>query len=77
LAITEQEANITKEQTEKMSMSDLIKRLVEQVAFEARNNEYVIKRVVLVQGLQLRHLKCSESAERRAIIHHQIIRRYG
>ncbi len=44
LAITEQEANILPAQKEKVAVSDLIKRLIEQVAFEARTNEYVDKK---------------------------------
>ena len=35
LAITEQEAGISDQQKEKVSVSDLVKRLIEQVAFEA------------------------------------------
>src|SRR4051812_28201870 len=44
LAITEQEADVLEEQMQKVSVSDLIKRLIEQVAFEARSNEYVDKK---------------------------------
>src|SRR5476651_1707112 len=40
LAITEQEADILDIQKERVLVSDLVKRLVEQVAFEARTNEY-------------------------------------
>src|SRR6187200_2159004 len=36
LAITEQEAEISKDQKQKVRISDLVKRLIEQVAFEAR-----------------------------------------
>jgi magnesium chelatase subunit I len=36
LAITEQEAEIADAQKEKVNISDLVKRLIEQVAFEAR-----------------------------------------
>ena len=38
LAITEQEARCAEEQKEKVSISDLVKRLIEQVAFEARSS---------------------------------------
>lgn len=41
LMITEQEAKLLPEQTESIVVSDLLKRLVEQVAFEARSSEYV------------------------------------
>ena len=41
LTITEQEADILEAQTEKVKISDLVKRLIEQVAFEARASEMV------------------------------------
>src|SRR6476646_2184895 len=41
LAITEQEAAISNEQQQRVKVSDLIKRLIEQVAFEARSSELV------------------------------------
>ena len=44
LAITEQEASILPAQSGRVAVSDLVKRLVEQVAFEARTNEYVDKK---------------------------------
>src|SRR6187549_700800 len=44
LAITEQEAHIYADQLKLVSVSDLVKRLIEQIAFEARNNEYVDKK---------------------------------
>ncbi|MFT3845279.1 MAG: magnesium chelatase [Lacibacter sp.] len=44
LAITEQEANVQPAQKEKVEVSDLMKRIIEQVAFEARNSEYVDKK---------------------------------
>lgn len=44
LAITEQEAQIHPHQQKSVEMSDLIKRLIEQVAFEARNSELVDKK---------------------------------
>lgn len=39
LEITEQEAIISEEQKAKVKVSDLVKRLIEQVAFEARGSE--------------------------------------
>src|SRR5207249_12183109 len=42
-AITEQEANVYEEQLQKVKVSDLAKRLIEQVAFEARGSELVDK----------------------------------
>ncbi|RXK62658.1 magnesium chelatase [Lacibacter luteus] len=44
LAITEQEAVIHPEQEKIVDISDLLKRIVEQVAFEARSSEYVDKK---------------------------------
>jgi len=41
LEITEQEANINEEQKAKIRVGDLVKRLIEQVAFEARSSEFV------------------------------------
>ncbi|MCK7555631.1 hypothetical protein MKQ70_11650 [Chitinophaga sedimenti] len=45
LLITEQEARVHDEQKDKVIMPALVKRLVEQVAFEARNSELVDKKV--------------------------------
>src|SRR6476659_3108307 len=44
LEITEQEAHVLDDQKSKITLSDLVKRLIEQVAFEARSNEYVDKK---------------------------------
>lgn len=44
MAITEQEADVKEEQLQKVEISDMVKRIIEQVAFEARNNEYVDKK---------------------------------
>lgn len=72
LAITEQEANLLESQKEKVTVSDLIKRLVEQVAFEARNNEYVDKKSGVSARLTIAAFENAvSSAERRAIIHRQ------
>jgi magnesium chelatase subunit I len=69
LAITEQEANLLKVQTEKVSVSDLVKRLIEQIAFEARNNEYVDKKSGVSARLTIAAYENAVSAaERRAII---------
>ena len=72
LAITEQEANILQEQQDKVAVSDLVKRLVEQIAFEARSNEYVDKKSGVSARLTIAAFENAiSSAERRAIIHHQ------
>ncbi|MEQ1624924.1 MAG: sigma 54-interacting transcriptional regulator [Sediminibacterium sp.] len=70
LAITEQEANLLPVQMEKVSISDLLKRLVEQIAFEARNNEYVDKKSGVSARLTIAaYENAISAAERRAIIH--------
>lgn len=69
LAITEQEANILQVQQERVVVSDLVKRLVEQIAFEARANEYVDKKSGVSARLTIAAFEnLVSSAERRAII---------
>src|SRR3954470_15360363 len=69
LSITEQEANVVEEQQAKISMSDLAKRLIEQVAFEARGSEYVDKKSGVSARLTITAFEnAMSSAERRAII---------
>lgn len=73
LAITEQEANILHEQKEKVAVSDLIKRLIEQVAFEARSNEYVDKKSGVSARLTIAAFENAvSSAERRSIINNEV-----
>lgn len=70
LAITEQEAKISSHQSSRVDVSDLIKRLIEQVAFEARNNEYVDKKSGVSARLTIAaYENAVSSAERRALIH--------
>ena len=72
LEITEQEANVLQEQLNKINISDLVKRLIEQVAFEARSNEYVDKKSGVSARLTIAaYENAVSSAERRAIIHHE------
>lgn len=69
LTITEQEAAIHDEQKKIVQMSDLLKRLVEQVSFEARNNEYVDKKSGVSARLSISAYENAVStAERRAIL---------
>jgi magnesium chelatase subunit I len=69
LQITEQEANINKEQQQKVVVSDLIKRLIEQVAFEARESELVDKKSGVSARLTIAAYENAVSAaERRALI---------
>ncbi len=72
LAITEQEAEILAEQKEMVDTSDLVKRLIEQIAFEARTNEYVDKKSGVSARLTIAAFENAvSSAERRAIIHEE------
>ncbi|MEP6617422.1 MAG: magnesium chelatase [Ginsengibacter sp.] len=69
LAITEQEADIHIDQLKKVKVSDLVKRLVEQVSFEARASEYVDKKSGVSARLTIAAYENAVSAaERRAII---------
>ena len=72
LAITEQEANILPKQKDKVAVSDLVKRLIEQISFEARTNEFVDKKSGVSARLTIAAFETAvSSAERRAIIHNQ------
>jgi magnesium chelatase subunit I len=69
LAITEQEADIHSEQKGRVIVSDLVKRLIEQVSFEARNSEYVDKKSGVSARLTIAAFENAVSAaERRAIL---------
>jgi magnesium chelatase subunit I len=68
LAITEQEADVLQEQKDRVSISDIVKRLLENVAFEARSNEYVDKKSGVSARLTIAaYENAISSAERRAI----------
>ena len=74
LAITEQEANIYEEQLNRVTISDLAKRLIEQVAFEARGSEFVDKKSGVSARLTIAAYENAVSAaERRAIINNEKI----
>ncbi len=69
LAITEQEADVLDEQKAKVKVSDLVKRLIEQVAFEARSSEFVDKKSGVSARLTIAAYENAVSAaERRAIV---------
>ncbi|HEU0112322.1 MAG TPA: magnesium chelatase [Flavisolibacter sp.] len=69
LSITEQEAEIAAEQKDKVAISDLVKRLIEQVAFEARGSEFVDKKSGVSARLTISAFENAVSAaERRGII---------
>ena len=72
LEITGQEAMISDEQKEKVKVSDLVKRLIEQVAFEARGSEFVDKKSGVSARLTISAFENAISAaERRAIINNE------
>ncbi len=72
LAITAQEANKIESQQDKVIMSDLIKRLIEQVSFEARNSELVDRKSGVSARLTISaYENAMSAAERRAIIHQE------
>jgi magnesium chelatase subunit I len=72
LEITEQEANINEEQKSKIRVGDLVKRLIEQVAFEARSSEFVDKKSGVSARLTISAFENAVSAaERRAIINNE------
>ncbi|SDX53103.1 magnesium chelatase subunit I [Hydrobacter penzbergensis] len=69
LMITEQEADVPQVQKEIVQVSELIKRLIEQVAFEARVNEYVDKKSGVSARLSIAaYENAISSAERRSIL---------
>lgn len=69
LEITSQEADLEPEQEERVEVSDLLRRLIEQIAFEARNSELVDKKSGVSARLTISALENAVSAaERRAII---------
>lgn len=66
--ITEQEASVHSDQVKKVHVSDLVKRLVEQVSFEARASEFVDKKSGVSARLTISAFENAVSAaERRAI----------
>jgi magnesium chelatase subunit I len=69
LFITEQEADIHEDQLKKVNVSDLVKRLIEQVSFEARASEFVDKKSGVSARLTIAAYENAVSAaERRAIM---------
>ncbi len=69
LEITEQEAAISPAQKKLVNVSDLVKRLIEQIAFEARGSEFVDKKSGVSARLTISAFENAVSAaERRAII---------
>lgn len=72
LFITEQEASIHQEQLKIVKISDLVRRLIEQVSFEARNSEFVDKKSGVSARLTISAYENAVSAaERRAYINEE------
>lgn len=72
LEITEQEAGIHEEQKERVKISDLVKRLIEQVAFEARTSELVDKKSGVSARLTISAFENAVStAERRTLVNNE------
>jgi len=72
LEITSQEADLSADQQSRVDISDLVKRLIEQVAFEARSSELVDKKSGVSARLTISALENAVSAaERRAIINNE------
>ncbi len=72
LAITEQEADLLEEQKKRVKVSDLVKRLIEQVSFEARTSEYVDKKSGVSARLTIAAYENAVSAaERRLILNNE------
>lgn len=72
MSITEQEARLIPAQTERVKVSELIKRLIEQVSFEARNSEYVDKKSGVSARLTISAFEnVVSTAERRALINRE------
>jgi magnesium chelatase subunit I len=72
LSITEQEANILPQQKTTIDISDLVKRLIEQIAFEARASEYVDKKSGVSARLTIAAYENAYSAaERRMLLHNE------
>ena len=69
LSITEQEADVLEEQKAVVRISDLLKRLIEQISFEARASEFVDKKSGVSARLSISAFENAISAaERRAIL---------
>lgn len=69
LEITAQEASVDEVRAQKVIVSDLVKRLIEQVAFEARGSELVDKKSGVSARLSISaYENAISAAERRALI---------
>jgi magnesium chelatase subunit I len=72
LMITEQEADITDDQKVRVKVSDMLKRIIEQVAFEARTSEFVDKKSGVSARLTIAAFENAVSAaERRSLLNNE------
>jgi magnesium chelatase subunit I len=72
LLITEQEADITDDQKVRVKVSDMVKRIIEQVAFEARISEFVDKKSGVSARLTIAaYENAISAAERRALLNNE------
>jgi magnesium chelatase subunit I len=72
LLITEQEADITEDQKVRVKVSDMVKRIIEQVAFEARASEFVDKKSGVSARLTIAAYENAVSAaERRGLLNNE------
>ncbi|MEJ0081473.1 MAG: AAA family ATPase [Puia sp.] len=72
LMITEQEADITEDQKVRVKVSDMVKRIIEQVAFEARISEFVDKKSGVSARLTIAaYENAISAAERRALLNNE------
>src|SRR5580692_11707749 len=72
LLITEQEADITEDQKVRVKVSDMVKRIIEQVAFEARISEFVDKKSGVSARLTIAAFENAVSAaERRSLLNNE------
>lgn len=70
--ITQQEARLSKEQKTTIEADDLVKDLVEQIAFEARNSEYIDKKSGVSARLTISAFEnLISNAERRMLINRE------
>lgn len=70
--ITQQEASLTAEQREKIEADGLVKDLIEQIAFEARNSEYIDKKSGVSARLTITAFEnLISNAERRMLLNNE------
>lgn len=70
--ITQQEASLTEDQREKVEADGLVKDLIEQIAFEARNSEYIDKKSGVSARLTISaYENLISNAERRMLLNNE------